>query len=519
MINDGQKFTRKTFKPETRMDDGPPISPPHDEPPHRPNGLAKNGALNDAVDPYNFWPEHGVPMLPTGLLPKRIETFARAAAIAVGADEGGFAMAALATCAASIGDAIQVRVTPFSDWLEAARIWVALVGLPSSKKTPILNTTCKQLKREDQRRWGIYAKQMAAWKALPKAERSMSPEPVNERLIIGDTTVEAAQEAFRSTSKGLFGLYDEMGGWFGSMDRYGSASRSSSSDRAFMLQAYNGGPYRVDRIERGQAYLENISLTILGGIQPDLIRKVTGSPDDDGLVQRLTPIRLRSGRVAGHDLQAALDMEDFAVLVPQLLGLQPPGSGEHLKFDAGAQKIQREFSSENGLLVQGFERFNQKFSTALGKQDGLFARLCVIWHAVENANGDINVPAIISESVAQRVAAFMTQFTRPHLFDFYEMVLEQPEEQERLTAIAGYILSKKLTTIANRQVQAAVRSARKLTSKDITPVFEQLEAMGWLVKGAPLSNRSAADLERQPASTRFICGPRSERNRKKGAIS
>jgi hypothetical protein len=80
----------------------------------------------------------------------------------------------------------------------------------------------------------------------------------------------------------------------------------------------------------------------------------------------------------------------------------------------------------------------------------------------------------------------MTQFTRPHLFDFYEMVLEQPEEQERLTAIASYILSKRLTTIANRQVQSAVRSARKFTSKDITPVFEQLEAMGWLFKGAPL---------------------------------
>ena len=102
----------------------------------------------------------------------------------------------------------------------------------------------------------------------------MTPEPVCERLIIGDTTVEAAQEAFKTINRGLLGLYDEMGGWFGSMDRYGSAGHNAS-DRAFMLQAYNGGPYRVDRIQRGTSYLHNISLTILGGIQPDLIRKVT----------------------------------------------------------------------------------------------------------------------------------------------------------------------------------------------------------------------------------------------------
>ena len=40
--------------------------------------------------------------------------------------------------------------------------------------------------------------------------------------------------------------------------------------------------------------------------------------------------------------------------------------------------------------------------------------------------------------------------------------------------------------MTNRQVQAAVRDMRKLSSKDITPVLEQLEALGWLVRGDPL---------------------------------
>ena len=117
--------------------------------------------------------------------------------------------------------------------------------------------------------------------------------------------------------------------------------------------------------------------------------------------------------------------------------------------------------------------------------------------------------------MAARVATFMRQFLRPHLMDFYEEVLALPEEHERLKAIAGYILSKKLTTIANRQIQAAVRTARKLTSKEITPVFEQLEAMGWLFRGLSLRGGAPRVRCRPTCSYRF-CPARRNRNRATG---
>ena len=107
-------------------------------------------------EPHNFWPEVGAPRLPEGLLPQRVETFARGAALSIGADIGGLAMAALAVVAAAIHDMIQIRVMPFTNWLEAARLWVALVGGPSTKKTPIINAACAPFRTEDNRRWGSY---------------------------------------------------------------------------------------------------------------------------------------------------------------------------------------------------------------------------------------------------------------------------------------------------------------------------------------------------------------------------
>ena len=96
----------------------------------------------------------------------------------------------------------------------------------------------------------------------------------------------------------------------------------------------------------------------------------------------------------------------------------------------------------------------------------------------------------MTEDTAARVAAFMVDFIRPHLFDFYVGVIELPDEHERLLSIAGYILTRKLGSIANRRLQAAVRSMRKLSSKDITPVLEHLEAFGWLIRGQ--SSRAGA---------------------------
>jgi Protein of unknown function (DUF3987) len=438
----------------------------------------------ESVGPVNLWPSAGAPVLPEGLLPKRIETFARAAAIVTGADPGGFAMAALAVAAASIDDAIKLLVTPYSDWLEAARIWIALVGEPSTKKTPIINTTCKALREEDYRMHRDYCAQMAFWDALSKQEKNAAPRPVEKRLIIGDTTSEGAQEVFKSQARGLMGLYDELGGWFGQMERYAQQS-GRGAERGFWLQAYNGGGFRVDRVGRGSLYLPNLSVTLLGGVQPDLVRKISDAPSDDGLIQRLTPIMLRPAVPAAPDPGAAEAIRDFDLLVPQLLKLARPEGARHLTFDDGAQAIQAEIEIEHDWLARRFEGFNKKLSTAFGKQTGLFARFCVIWHCVDHADQG-GLPEIVTEDTARRVATFMREFSRPHLFDFYNGVLKLPAEYERLAAIAGYILAKGLKTVANRQVQAAVRDMRKLTSKDITPVLEQLEALGWLARGDPL---------------------------------
>lgn len=109
--------------------------------------------------------------------------------------------------------------------------------------------------------------------------------------MLQDTTIEAAQNILRDSPDGLLCYQDEMSGWFGSMDKY-SGGRGAAKDRAFWLEAYNGGHYSVQRVGRGSVFIENLSVSLVGGIQPEPVRKIADDSVDDGLLQRLLPIML-----------------------------------------------------------------------------------------------------------------------------------------------------------------------------------------------------------------------------------
>jgi hypothetical protein len=130
------------------------------------------------------------------------------------------------------------------------------------------------------------------------------------------------------------------------------------------------------------------------------------------------------------------------------------------------------------LDLSACETVNRKLAAHIGKYDGIFARLCVIWHCVESPHGQL--ARVISEATARRVGAFLHGFLLPHALAFYAGVLGLSNDHDRLTAVAGYILAHKLERISNRDIQAGVRSMRGLDRREVEALFDQLDAFGWI---------------------------------------
>src|SRR4051812_47393236 len=72
--------------------------------------------------------------------------------------------------------------------------------------------------------------------------------------------------------------------------------------------------YSVDRVGRGACYIDNLSISLLGGIQPAVLRKIISDCGDDGLIQRLIPVTVKSA-TTGKDEERPEAVKDYNDLV------------------------------------------------------------------------------------------------------------------------------------------------------------------------------------------------------------
>jgi hypothetical protein len=441
------------------------------------------------ADPVDLWAKFDPPSLPRGLLPRVIEDFAVDRSKTMGCDISGIAVGALAVCAGAIPDSIKLQPKRNdTEWLESARLWVLQIGDPSTMKTPSIQAATKPSRRINSEMAHEYQRAMDAWSLLQKDEQRHTRKPKKLRAMIFDTTIESTQEILRDSPNGVLLEDDELSGWFDAMYKY-SGARGAQKDRSFWLQAYNGGSKTVDRITRGTVHIDNLSVSIIGGSQPGPIRKLADAGEDDGLLQRFLPIMVRPA-VGGRDEPPGWAVLDYEKMVRKLFTLEPATRLlEHilrvdtpLKFDDGALKIREELERKH-LDLMLLEGLNRKLTSHFGKYNGMFARLCLVWHCVEHAAGGVGeLPAVVTEATARRVADFLHGFLKPHAVAFYVGVLGLSNDHDRLANVADYVLAHKLERNTNRDVARGDRSMRGLKKHETEAIFEQLEALGWIIR-------------------------------------
>jgi len=430
--------------------------------------------------PLDLWKRFVAPAFPESLLPPVIGRFARIRADMVGCDPSGLAMAALATCGTVIRDTIALRMKRHdAGWKEHARLWVMLVGDPSRKKTPILRAATHRLANIDAGLMADYEREQQDW----LANGSNGAGPVAQRLRISDITMEAAAEVCARSPDGILAVQDELAGWFGGIEKY-SGGKGGAKDRSFWLQAFNGGHYATDRIGRKAAFVENLSISMVGGVQPDPIRRIMSDATDDGLIQRFFPVMLAEP-VVGKDIEMPDVATEYDGLIDKLWALKPPetwAGPQPLVFSDEAQALRNTLEAQHLDMMTTFETVNRKIASHVGKYDGLFGRLCVIFHCIEHATDCPEKPlgAEVSIDTARRAKDFLHRFLRQHALAFYTNVAGLTDDHDIMTDIAGYILAHKLDKVSLRNLARGTTRMKRLTKADGERIFEQMAAHGWL---------------------------------------
>jgi hypothetical protein len=219
------------------------------------------------------------------------------------------------------------------------------------------------------------------------------------------------------------------------------------------------------------------------------MRSIAADSIEDGLIQRLIPVMLRDAE-AGKDALGGPAGARYDGLVASLRGSDRPP--EPLQLDDAARAIREGLERKHIKLVRYYAGFNKRLAAHIGKYDGLFARLCLLWHHIEGAK-----TSVVTESTAHRVAQFMHRFMLPHAVTFYTSILGVADNHESVSQVAGYILAKKLMRVTSRDIQSGIAALSGLKRHEVEAICDQLESLGWLFR-AQGPRRDSAHWEVNP---------------------
>ncbi|MCA3627251.1 MAG: DUF3987 domain-containing protein [Methylobacterium sp.] len=413
---------------------------------------------------FDPWRDFIVPDVPAGILPPTIERFAAGQGRVMGACANALAMSALAALSGAADHRMSLRLMRHGGWRASPRLWTLLAGPPSSKKTPIINAALAPLEH-------LQARRRRAWEAecarVPDGEPK-PPEP--ERFIAGDTTSEALAAILARQDRGVLVKRDEIAGWIGGMEKYASG-RASMADRAFWLEAFNGSPFMVDRVARGTISVANLSVSIIGGIQPDRLAELQGL-QSDGLLQRFVPVFVGPGRVADD---RPVPPDGFAAMVEQAASLAPMD----FTFDDDALAVAARFRQRTHDLQAAAETALPGFAQFVGKLDGLFGAFALLFHVADGLEPDGWMADRVPAETAARVERLFADFILPHAFEFYGFA-EHVAGTDRLRKIASWVLTRNGGRFTAGDAMANVACLRGLSTFDIGRALGPLVAGGWL---------------------------------------
>ena len=360
------------------------------------------------------------PVLPfhCGLLPKGVRDHVVDVADRMCCPVEFPAVGAMVTLAAAIGSRVYCKPYEKDNWMGPAGAWGMLIARPSQLKTPPLSEMLRPLKIldaeaadqfklvEEQYKFdkAVYDNKFraAAKKGLTNPGVPVPVEPKRLQFIVNDTSYEQMIVIAGANPNGVLMYRDELVGWLHSLNK-----DNQKEAKGMYLTGWTGTEgYNTDRIGRGHVRAEHLNISVLGTIQPGVLKTIVnsafaGGDGDDGLIQRFQ-FAVYPDQVAKFvkvdrypNFQAQQVYEDqvkaLTALDLQAVGAQfTPDGKAYLHFDDEGQQVFEDWRQElEDRLRDPNSDETPTMLAHLGKYRSLFPKIALVLHLAEGGVGPI----------------------------------------------------------------------------------------------------------------------------------
>lgn len=413
------------------------------------------------------------------------------------------AVALLSVASAIIGNARWAKA--WAGWAEPPVLWCCGVGDPSSGKTPGASPVVRDVlsKVEDwitrdhaalHHEWvernAVAVARKKAWEKdvqeailtgeepppLPNDVDS-EDEPEAPRVRVSNITIEKMVNILARQPKGLLCVNDELAQWFSNFQRY-----SSGSDRPFWLEAYNGGPFRLDRMSRSEPLrIPRLSVAVFGTAQPDRLASILKDADD-GLVGRFLftwpePIEFRRP-TSYANMQAAFDA------LGRLADLTMPNddNGQPVpSFIVASDDAAEMLESFGRSLVEQEKDAHGLMKGIIGKARGQTLRLALILEFLWWCAGDHAEPTTIHGRVMEAAIRLMETYFLP----MSQRVLADvaiPRDEIKARTLAKWIVATRPATVNITAIRDSAHLPGLRETDDVKAAVQYLVEAKWLIE-------------------------------------
>ncbi len=257
-----------------------------------------------------------VPPLQENLIPEPLRAASKDIAHRMQAPLEAVVCTELMVVLSLIGSRCRVRPKLLDNWTITPNTWGAIVDYPSKLKSPIIDAATSLLAPLIAKAEKVFTEQQETYQAEEAAQQStrsaikgkmqkaatknvplddliedyrkvgLDKPPTNKRYHTQSATLEKLHELICENPRGMFIIADELVRLFKTWEKTGH-----EADRAFFMEGWAGGqPHVSDTIGRGTLTTNCLTISLMGGIQPDKLQGIlldAANGDDDGLVQRL----------------------------------------------------------------------------------------------------------------------------------------------------------------------------------------------------------------------------------------
>ena len=430
--------------------------------------------------PHDFLHERTAIAFTAEDVPTCIGDYAARWAAAAGFDPTGVIASCVVTTAAALHDSIRLSVQPATNWLESARLWVAIIGQPGLAKTPMIragDAPLIELHREKVAAFSSAADLEKQHQADKKRKGEEAERPPLPALFTNDCTIEKLSEVLADNPGGVLYITEELDSWLGSHDAYRSGG--GSRDRGEWLTLYDGGPHQVDRVKRGSFFVANWGVSFISATTPAALQKLVHKLPNDGLLQRILPFMIAHPGAPDPTVPVREAADLYDKIVRRVNEYAANGLLVTLDVDARAlfetENIRyRELAPACAVISEGLAGHVAKYGTVL-------ARLVVTFHSVQCAMAEGRVhPASLPVSLitVELAARFLRKVFR-HARAFYGMLSGTDGILDIARRVGTALVADGLMKVGRRDLVQKYQIFRDADDEKRRDAMQLLVDFGW----------------------------------------